>query len=80
MCFIEKVEIANFGWTVVVANTIYTFLYGYTDTVIFLKVGHTMKGHEIENVSRIVGLANQFGAFFGSVTAFMLVLEGIFHY
>jgi len=79
LCFI-KVNIANFGWTVVVAYTFYTFIYGYTDTVIFLKVGHKMKENEIEHVSRLVGLANQLGAFIGSVTAFVLVVVGIFHY
>jgi len=79
LCFIGKVNIPHFGWSIVVVNAFYNFIFGYTDTVIFLKVGHEMKEHLIEQISRLVGLANQIGAFTGSVIAFFLALY-VFHY
>jgi len=70
------VNIQYFGWTVVIVNCFHSFVYGYTDTVIFLKVSHEMQEDLIEKISRYVGLANQFGAFLGSVLAFLLVIVG----
>jgi len=80
MCFIGKVNILpSFGWIVVIVNTFYAFIFGYTDTVIYLKVTQEMHQQRIEQISRFVGLANQLGAFAGSLISFILVITAVLH-
>jgi hypothetical protein len=42
-------------------NTLYTIVYGYTDTVIYMKVGVEVEAKHVERAVRFVGLANQVG-------------------
>ena len=44
-----------------IPNTIYTTIYGYTDTVIYMKVGVEVESKYVEKSVRFVGLANQVG-------------------
>jgi len=64
------------GWVIIAVNTVNSFLYGYEDTIIYLKVAVEAKPEVVEPMSRIVGLCNQIGNIVGSVTSFLLVTKG----
>jgi len=77
MCFFGRHPVYELGWIIVALNTINSLLYGYEDTVIYLKVGAEAKSDVVEPMSRIVGLSNQLGNFVGSITSFILVTKGV---
>jgi len=61
------------GWLVVICNGIYSLIYGYEDTIIYQQVALFEK-HLVEISSRLVGFANQAGAFTGALIGFILVI------
>jgi len=77
MCFYGHHPLTGMGWIIVAASAVNSFLYGYEDTVIYLKVAVESKPDAVEPMSRIVGLSNQVGNFIGSIISFILVTEGV---
>jgi Solute carrier family 52, riboflavin transporter len=66
------------GWFVVAANALYSFLFGYEDTVIYQLVPvKLVRGNAelIHRVSRFIAIANQAGAFTGAILAFALTMS-----
>jgi len=63
------------GWILVAANCLYSTIYGYADTTIFLCVTKPPFSQQLNKAasSRLVGAANQLGAFVGSFLSFLLL-------
>eukprot|EP01113_Clastostelium_recurvatum_P032520 TRINITY_DN4191_c0_g1_i3.p1 TRINITY_DN4191_c0_g1~~TRINITY_DN4191_c0_g1_i3.p1 ORF type:complete len:334 (-),score=34.95 TRINITY_DN4191_c0_g1_i3:62-1063(-) len=63
------------GWIIVIINCLFNGVYGFTDTLIFLLARRDHTGLAgPERVIRIISVANQVGAFVGSVTSFALTI------
>jgi hypothetical protein len=63
-----------FGWMLVIDNVLFTTFYGYLDSLVFMKVSLVFfEKSKKERGSRLVSLANQLGAFIGSVASFLVV-------
>jgi len=63
-----------FGWLLVIDNVLFTTVYGYLDSLVFMQVSSVfLEKSKKERGSRLVSFANQLGAFFGSVASFLVV-------
>eukprot|EP01125_Pyxidicula_operculata_P010192 TRINITY_DN3359_c0_g1_i3.p1 TRINITY_DN3359_c0_g1~~TRINITY_DN3359_c0_g1_i3.p1 ORF type:complete len:429 (+),score=63.24 TRINITY_DN3359_c0_g1_i3:184-1470(+) len=82
ICFVQqRHEISEvWGWISVICYSLYSFLYGFVDTINYHKIAKDLKDepHLIEKSSSLIGVSNQFGAIVGSFLGFSLALK-VFH-
>jgi len=82
MVFVQQRNVLSpvWGWLSLFCYSAYSFMYGFVDTINYLKVSHYVPKipELIEKGSSLVGVANQVGAVIGSVASFFLALY-VFH-
>jgi len=72
----EKEVASNLLWgsLAVIVNSIYSFIYGYEDTMNYHKIVKVVDAPMIERGSTLVGASNQIGTICGAITSFALTL------